>query len=224
VGGYHGAKLRRYQEFIEGVLTGERAAVIQSIQSGNYNLDASVAPGLAMLNTKYLLVPGAEQPLPFRGGLGSAWFVDEVKWVDSAEEELSNVKGLDPATTAVVNREFEETLGSVNRPGNSSVRLEKYHPEGSTYKVESAQGGLLVLSEVHYPVGWSATVDGDAVELVRANALLMALEVPSGAHEVQLSFEPEGWSTARGMSRAGSLVWVFVLGLCFWQNRRQGQD
>jgi hypothetical protein len=223
VGGYHGAKLRRYQEFIEGVLTNERAAVIQSIQSGNYNLDASIAPGLAMLNTKYMLVPGAEQPLPFRGGLGPAWFVDQVRWVNSAEEELSSVAGLDPATTAVVNREFEEVLGSVTRPGASSVRLVQYHPEGSTYQVESAQGGLLVLSEVHYPVGWTATVDGSEVELVRANALLMALEVPAGAHEVQLSFEPEGWNTARGMSRAGSLVWVVVLGLCFWQHRRSEQ-
>ena len=174
-----------------------------------------------MLNTKYMLVPGAEQPLPFRGGLGPAWFVDQVRWVSSAKEELASVAGLDPATTAVVNREFEETLGSVNRPGSSSARLVQYHPEGSTYQVESAQGGLLVLSEVHYPVGWTATVDGNEVELVRANALLMALEVPAGAHEVQLSFEPEGWSTARGMSRAGSLGWVIVLSLCFWQHRRQ---
>ena len=80
-----------------------------------------------------------------------------------------------------------------------------------------------MLSEVHYPVGWTATVDGNEVELVRANALLMALEVPSGMHEVQLSFEPEGWGPARGMSRAGSVVWLVVLGLCFWQHRRQEQ-
>lgn len=223
VGGYHGAKLRRYQEFIERVLTAERAAVIEQLQSGNYLLDGSVAPGLAMLNTKYLLVPGAEQPLPFQGALGPAWFVNDVRWVASAEEELDGVVGLNPATTALVHQEFKDVLGSVNQPGASSVVLSQYHPEGSTYQVESDKGGLLVLSEVHYPVGWTAKVDGQTVPLVRANALLMALEVPAGEHEVQLQFEPEGWGTAEGLSRAGSLLWVLLLGLCFWQDRRTAQ-
>lgn len=223
VGGYHGAKLRRYQEFIERVLTGERAAVIQSIQSGNFKLDASLAPGLAMLNTKYLLVPGADQPLPFAGALGPAWFVDEVRWVDSNEKELDGVLGLNPASTAVVHEEFKDVLGRVNAPGSSSVKLTKYHPEGSTYEVQSAKGGLLVLSEIHYPVGWTATVDGKETELVRANALLMALEIPAGSHDVQLNFEPEGWGTARGMSRAGSVIWLLLVSLCFWQHKREGQ-
>ena len=221
VGGYHGAKLRRYQEFIEQVLTPERAAVIQSIQAGNFRLDAGVAPGLSMLNTKYLLVPGAEQPLPFVGALGPAWFVDDVTWVSSADEELSKVAGLNPATTAIVHREFESTLGQVAQPGTRSVTLTQYHPEGSTYDVSSDRGGLLVLSEVHYPVGWTATVDGEEVPLVRANALLAALEVPAGSHEVQLHFEPEGWGTAQGMSHAGSLLWVLLLGLCTWMHRRE---
>jgi len=74
---------------------------------------------------------------------------------------------------------------------------------------------------VHYPVGWTATVDGEEVPLVRANALLAALEVPAGSHEVQLHFEPEGWGTAQGMSHAGSLLWVLLLGLCTWMHRRE---
>ena len=145
------AKLRRYQEFIERVLTPERAAVIQSIQSGNFNLTADLAPGLAMLNTRYLLVPGAEQPLPFNGGLGAAWFVNEVQWVNSAEEEIGAVAGLDPARTAAVNQSFEEVLGRVGNPGANVVNLTQYHPEGSTYEVSSDKGGLLVLSEVTTP-------------------------------------------------------------------------
>jgi hypothetical protein len=221
VGGYHGAKLRRYQEFIERILTDERAAVIQAIQSGRYNLDASVAPGLAMLNTRYFLIPGAEQPLPFAGGLGPAWFVDEVRYVDSPEEELDGVASINPKTTALVHREFEGELGRIGRPGNSSAVLKAYHPEGSTYEVQSEGGGLLLLSEVHYPIGWTATVDGEETPLVRVNALLMGLEVPAGSHEVSMSFEPEGWGTARGLSRAGSLVWMALLALCFWQTRRE---
>jgi len=221
VGGYHGAKLRRYQEFIERVLTDERAAVIQAIQSGRYNLDASVAPGLAMLNTRYFLIPGAEQPLPFAGGLGPAWFVDEVRYVDSPREEVDGAASINPKTTALVHREFEETLGRIGQPGNSSAVLKTYHPEGSTYEVQSDGGGLLVLSEVHYPIGWTAAVDGEETPLVRVNALLIGLEVPAGSHEVSMSFEPEGWGTARGLSRAGSLVWMALLALCFWQTRRE---
>ena len=223
VGGYHGAKLRRYQEFIERVLTPERSAVIQSIQSGNFNLTADLAPGLAMLNTKYLLVPGAEQPLPFNGGLGPAWFVDEVQWVNTAEEEIGAIADLNLARTAVVHQSFEEILGRVGSPGSNEVRLAQYHPEGSTYEVSSDKGGLLVLSEVHYPVGWTALVDGEEVPLVRANALLSALKVPAGSHEVQLHYEPEGWGTARGLSRAGSLLWVMLLAFCGWMHRREAE-
>ena len=223
VGGYHGAKLRRYQEFIERVLTPERATVIQSIQSGNFNLTADMAPGLAMLNTRYLLVPGAEQPLPFNGGLGPAWFVDEVQWVNTAEEEVGAIAGLDPARTAAVHQSFEEVLGRVGNPGSDEVRLAQYHPEGSTYEVSSDKGGLLVLSEVHYPVGWTALVDGEDVPLVRVNALLSALKVPAGSHEVQLQYEPEGWGTARGLSRAGSLLWVILLVFCGWMLRRKAE-
>lgn len=221
VGGYHGAKLRRYQEFIERVLTPERAKVIQAIQSGQYNLDASIAPGLAMLNTKYLLIPGADQPLPFRGALGAAWFVDDVVWASSAEEEIGKVQDLNSETTAVVHEEFRDVLGTVSKSSVRSATLTKYHPEGSTYAVTSDKGGLLVLSEVHYPIGWTALVDGEEVPLVRVNALLTALEVPAGAHEVQMTFEPEGLGVATGLSRAGSLLWVMLISFCSWMHRKE---
>ena len=223
VGGYHGAKLRRYQDFIERVLTPERAAIIAQIQAGQFQLGADVAPGLAMLNTKYMLVPGAEQPLPFAGGLGPAWFVDDVTWVGSAEEEIAGIAGLNPAAQAVVHTEFQETLGRVNAPGASEVALEAYHPEGSSYKVNSQRGGLLVLSEVHYPVGWTATVDGEEVPLVRVNYILSGLNVPAGAHDVQLTFKPEGWGTAKMLSRAGSLLLAALLGLSIRFGSRESE-
>ena len=223
VGGYHGAKLRRYQDFIERVLTPERAAIIAQIQAGQFQLGADVAPGLAMLNTKYMLVPGAEQPLPFAGGLGPAWFVDDVTWVDSAEEEIAAIAGLNPAEQAVVHTEFQEALGEVSSPGANEVALEAYHPEGSSYKVNSQLGGLLVLSEVHYPVGWTATVDGEEVPLVRVNYILSGLDVPAGAHDVQLTFKPEGWGTAKMLSRAGSLLLAALLGLSIRFGSRESE-
>ena len=221
VGGYHGAKLRRYQEFIERVLTPERTSIIQNIQSGNFNLEADLAPGLSMLNTKYILIPGAEQPLPFLGAMGPAWFVDELKWVDTSEQEIGAVADLNPKQSAVVHREFESVLGAVGAPGKTEVALKQYHPDGSTYEVSSEKGGLLVLSEVYYPSGWTATVDGSPVSLVRVNSLLTALKVPAGSHEVQMAFKPEGWGIAQGLSRAGSLLWVMLLALCTWMHRRE---
>ena len=119
--------------------------------------------------------------------------------------------------------EFEETLGEVNAPGSNDVTLEAYHPEGSSYMVNSERGGLLVLSEVHYPVGWTATVDGEDVPLVRVNYILSGLEVPAGAHQVQLTFEPEGWGTAKMLSRAGSLLLAALLGLSIRFGSRESE-
>ena len=101
------------------------------------------------------------------------------------------------------------------------MALVQYHPEGSTYEVNSAQGGLLCLSEMYYPLGWTATVDGKETPIVRANSLLMALKVPPGKHEVQLNFEPEGWGMSKAMSQAGSMLWLLLLGVCAWRHRRE---
>jgi len=221
VGGYHAAKLMRIQEFIDKILYNEQGKIIKLLKAGEFNLDASIAPGLAMLNTKYILIPGADQPLEFQGALGPAWFVDDITWVDSSEDELAGVQALDPSRTALVNAEFKEVLGVVSSPGNARASLVNYHPEGSTYEVNSDKGGLLCLSEVFYPLGWVATIDGKEVPIVRVNALLMALKVPSGKHEVELQFEPEGWGMSRGLSRAGSLLWVSLLSFCAWRHRRE---
>ena len=144
-------------------------------------------------------------------------------WVGSAEEEIAGIAGLNPAAQAVVHAEFQETLGRVNAPGASEVALEAYHPEGSSYKVSSQRGGLLVLSEVHYPVGWTATVDGEEVPLVRVNYILSGLNVPAGAHDVQLTFKPEGWDTAKMLSRAGSLLLAALLGLSIRFGSRESE-
>lgn len=221
VGGYHGAKLRRYQDFIERVLTPERATMIQNIQAGQYKLGADMAPGCAMMNVRYLMVPGAQQPLPFQGGLGPAWWVKEVQWVTGPEEELNGISQIDPSEKALMHSTFREALGDLGDPGISSAKLLEYHPDGSRYEVQSERGGLLVLSEVHYPLGWSATVDGVPTELVRVNYILQGLKVPSGEHEVILHFEPQGWGTARLLSHAGSALWMLWLGLAVFFGRRE---
>ncbi|MDA0903306.1 MAG: hypothetical protein O3B70_03145 [Bacteroidetes bacterium] len=215
VGGYHGAKLRRYQDFIEHVLSGEREAMIRQLQAGDFNLDPRNYPGLRLLNTKYILLPGGDQPLPFPGGLGAAWMVDSLNWVTSDREEVESLAGLDVQRTAVVHEEFRSLLGSVGDPGQNTVGLSAYHPEGSTYEVTSERGGLLVLSEIYYPEGWSATLDGEPIDLVRANYVLRAVAIPEGSHVLELHFEPGRWSAAKAASYAGSFLWLLLLGWSF---------
>lgn len=175
-----------------------------------------------MMNTRYLIDARLPQPIPFAGGLGPAWMVDGVRFASSAEEELASLASLNPAREAVVHEEFRDALGGgVKSPGTSSVSLVQYAPEGSTYEVSTANGGLMVLSEVHYPVGWTATVDGQEVPLVRANYVLNAIEVPAGRHEVQMRFEPAGMTSARVLSMAGSLLWVVLMGASLVLGRRE---
>ena len=222
LGGYHGAKLRRYQDFIESSLQPELTRALTSLSEGQFNLNSADYPGLCMMNTRYLIDARLPQPIPFAGGLGPAWMVDGVRFVSSAEEELASLGSLNPAREAVVHEEFREALeGGVKSPGTSSVSLVQYAPEGSTYEVSTANGGLMVLSEVHYPVGWTATVDGQEVPLVRANYLLNAIEVPAGRHEVQMRFEPAGMTSARVLSMAGSLLWVVLMGASLVLGRRE---
>jgi len=215
VGGYHGAKLRRYQDFIERVLSGEREAMIRQLQAGDFNLDPRNYPGLRLLNTKYILLPGGDQPLPFAGGLGAAWMVDSVDWVKSDREEVEAIPSLDVQRTAVVHEEFQSQLGSVGAPGQNRVSMTTYHPEGSTYEVTSEHGGLLVLSEIYYPEGWSATLDGESIDLIRANYVLRAVAIPEGTHVLELHFEPGRWSAAKAASYAGTFLWLLLLGWSF---------
>ena len=114
VGGYHAAKLMRIQEFIDNILYDEQGKIIKSLKAGDFQINPSMAPGLAMLNAKYILVPGMDKPLVFAGALGPAWFVNEVEWVDDAQSEISGVKTLDPSRKALVHEEFKDVLGKVS--------------------------------------------------------------------------------------------------------------
>ena len=209
-GGYHGAKLRRYQEFIE-VLTPERAAhPVHSV--GQLQPDCGPGAGLAMLNTRYLLVPGAEQPLPFNGGLGPAWFVDEVQWVNTAEEEIGAVADLNPARTAAVNN-VRRGPRPPRQSGFNEVRLRTTPKDPPTRCPQTKEG----CSSVKCITRWADGPGGRGKCPWSANALLSALKAPAG-HEVQLQYEPEGWGTAWIES---CLVDAVVF--CGWMHRREAE-
>lgn len=197
IGGYHAAKLRRYQEMIEEHISAEMNAVFDEAVASEGELekmDASKFPVLNMLNARYFIFPlqdGGTVPMRNPFALGNAWFVDEVVYVDNANEEIAAVHGLNPKTKAVVDKHFEPAV-SIQAPSDStcSIVLTAYEPNELKYEVTSENGGTVVFSEVYYP-GWQAYVDGEKVEHGRANYILRAMNVPAGKHEIVFEFDPD---------------------------------
>ena len=195
VGGYHAAKLRRYQEMIEEHISGEMSAMFKAVAEAEGEMeevDASQFPVLNMLNTKYLIFPlqgGQTLPLPNPHALGNAWFVKNVQYVNNANEEIEAIHGLDPSETAVVDKHFEAVVEPITSDSTATVRLVAYEPNRLKYEVNSNTGGTVVFSEIYYP-GWRSSIDGKEVPHGRANYILRAMNVPAGKHEVEFSFAP----------------------------------
>jgi hypothetical protein len=207
VGGYHGAKIRRYQDFVDSCLYKQTSDLITNFQSGNTSFQNYGA--INMLNAKYLVYgPGAENILVNNAAYGPAWFVKEIKKVKSADEELSALNATDVGTTAII----DETKFAINNFGYDSmatVKLQDYSPKKLVYEVETAQNGLVVFSEIYYPEGWKAFIDGKEVNILRANYILRALDVPAGKHKIEFRFEPASYHIGNSVTAASS--WIVLL-------------
>jgi hypothetical protein len=198
IGGYHAAKLRRYQELIDAHISGEMRLLFSAVSQAGGDMTKvngdSLFPVLNMLNMRYLILPlqsGQTVPVQNPYTYGNGWFVDEVKYVENANEELDALGKLPLRHVAVADKKYSEQLGESSRQDSISiVTIEKYEPNQLTYKVQSATGGVVVFSEIFYP-GWTATIDGKEAELGRVNYVLRALHVEAGEHEVVLSFFPK---------------------------------
>jgi hypothetical protein len=206
IGGYHAAKLRRYQDLMERHLVNGNRAVLD------------------MLNTRYVIIRGpGGQPEVRRNptASGNAWFVDRIRMVDTPNEEIEALADFDPATVAVVHREFSgEVAGLGPSAARGTIQLRGYRPDHLTYRSESPQEALAVFSEVWYgpDKGWHAYVDGAPAALIRANYALRALRVPAGQHEIELVFKPAAFHTGRTISRVFS--GLTVLGLVGFAGHR----
>lgn len=220
IGGYHPAKLRRYQELIEAYITPEMqgafGAIVQAQGDMNKVNTDSVMPVLNMLNTKYLILPlqgGQTTPVMNPGAMGNAWFVSEIKYVDNANQELDGIKNINLHHTAVADKKFESVLGkSVPQDSTSSVKITKYLPNELRYDIQSANGGVIVFSEIYYP-GWTATVDGKPIEVGRVNYVLRAINVKGGYHKVKLEFRPETVTNTESIAFV-ALALLFILVVC----------
>jgi len=234
VGGYHPAKLRRYAEMIDAYIAPEMQKTMKAVADAGGDMTRvngdSVFAVLNMLNTKYFIMPlqgGQTVPVQNPYAYGNAWFVDQIKYVDNANKEIDEVGKLNLRHQAVADAKFKEQLGqSVPQDDTSIVKLTQYKPNNLTYEVKSSKGGVIVFSEIYYP-GWTATVDGQPVELGRVNYILRALNVKAGNHKVVLDFHPTSLKKTETVAYIGYavLLILLVVGLVIeWKKRKSEEN
>jgi len=219
VGGYHGAKMKRYQEFIEGRLQSDLKELIDVLttQLGKEGVDIFAGfaglDGLNMLNTRYFILSKDQQPLPNPMAYGPLWFADDIKWVANADEEyLAVQEGRNLRKTAVIDAAFKEQVdGVVPGPDSlSSAALMNLTPDRLTYRVNASKPGIVIFSEVYYPKGWQAYLNGEPVPHFRANYILRGMAVPEGNHEVVFQFAPEVVESSARISLYASIASIFM--------------
>ena len=218
IGGYHPAKLRRYQEMVDAYIVPEMQKAMQAIAAKGGNMQqvdgVKLFPVLNMLNTKYFILPlqgGATAPLQNPYAQGNGWFVDKIDYVADANAEYAEVGKIDVRHEAVADKQFEAVLGQAKvNDSTASVKLDKYEPNNLQYTVYSKNGGIVVFSEIYYP-GWKATVDGQSVELGRVNYILRAVNVKPGKHIVVLDFHPTSISTTETIAYISIVILLLAI-------------
>ena len=198
IGGYHAAKLRRYQEIIEEHIQGEMNGIFSQLSKTGGDMskvDSNAFPVLNMLNTRYFIIPlqdGKTAPVfnPYTNG--NAWFVNEIRYVDNANEEIEALHDINPLHTAVVDKKFKTQVSAEKATADSlnTIKLIEYEPNALKYEVESSKCGVVVFSEIYYP-GWDSYIDGKKVEHGRADYILRAMNIPAGKHTVEFKFDPK---------------------------------
>ena len=230
IGGYHAAKLRRYQEMIEQYISPEMQKLMGAVAEAGGDMTQvngdSICPVINMLNTRYLILPlqgGQTVPIQNPYALGNAWFVDKISYVKNANEEIQQVGKINLRHEAVADEKFQAQLGeAVTQDTTSTVAIKSYEPNQLTYEVNSGKGGVLVFSEIYYP-GWTATVDGEPAELGRVDYILRALQVKPGRHEVVLSFFPKSVDTTETVAYLAYVILLLVVGCALFLAYRKSK-
>ena len=229
IGGYHAAKLRRYQELVERHINSEMQRLYRSVSEAGGDMTRvngdSIFPVLNMLNAKYFIFPlegGQTVPIQNPYVYGNAWFVDQLSYVDNANQEIDDLGHINLRHQAVADKKFQAQLGEAVVQDTASVAvITAYEPNRLTYDVNSGKGGVLVFSEIYYP-GWTATVDGEPVELGRVDYVLRAINVKPGRHEVVLSFFPKSVNTTETVAYVAYVaLFLILLGAGYMEYRRR---
>ena len=229
IGGYHPAKLRRYQELIDAHIQPEMEQLYSAVAEAGGDMTQvngdSICPVLNMLNTKYFILPlqgGQTVPLENPYTYGNAWLVDKVSYVDNANQELETTGKIALRHEAVADKKFRDVLGDgIEQDTLSLVSIKSYEPNQLVYEVNTGKGGVVVFSEIYFP-GWTATVDGVEQELGRVDYVLRALRVKPGKHEVVLSFFPKSIKRTETVAYcAYGILILLIVGGAFLEYRRR---
>ena len=218
VGGYNPAKLWRYQDLISYQLIPEIQRILGVLQTKK-SLDSSViqllgsSPVLNMLDTKYFIVNPSAPPVPNPEALGNAWFISRIDWAANADTEMTDLSHFDPRTTAVIDQRFKASLSGLSPAADSgaSITLTDHSPNEMHYTSTNSREGFGVFSEIYYPAGWLAYIDGKETPITRVNYLLRGLRIPAGTHQIVFKFHPKVFYTASAISSTSSVALIILV-------------
>ncbi len=230
IGGYHPAKLRRYQDIIDVYLTKEMGALQQDIIKSQGRMDSVNTEGfkvLNMLNTKWVIMPGqdgSQIPVPNPYNQGNAWFVNKINFVNTPDEEIAALAKMDLKNEAVADKKYQSVLNGFNvtpKDSASQIAIESFDSNIITYKTSTNKPELAVFSEIYYPEGWNITIDGKPAEMLRANYTLRALPIPSGNHTVIFKFEPKSIKITDTIAFIALAIMVLTAGYLLWTRYKE---
>jgi hypothetical protein len=231
LGGYHAAKLRRYQDLVDRRIGKEQERLINTLKAGAPDsVLIATMYGLTtmnMLNTKYYIYNPEARPLKNHAALGNAWFVKNVTMVDNADAEIKALDNFSPATTAIVDKKFETELSSFkgDKDFQSTIKLVDYKPNYLVYETKNLKANqLAVFSEIYYDKGWDAYIDGNKAPYFRANYVLRAMVIPAGDHKIEFKFEPQSYYVGEKVSLAGSVLLVLFLAVALFFEFRKKKE
>lgn len=230
LGGYHGAKMRRYQDMIETGMMTDLNALFAAVQSQNYEVVDSALAGanvLNMINTKYIIINPETQPIVNRHARGNAWFVNRVLVVENADADVAALANIQLPNEATLDKRYEASMEQLSFAADPSaaIRLTEYQPNRMVYASESASDQLAVFSEMFYEKGWQAYVDGEKADHLRVNYMLRGMVVPGGTHEIIFEFRPRSYYTGTTFSIISSLLLLLLcLGAIYMQYQNKTGD
>jgi hypothetical protein len=223
IGGYHAVKLRRYQDLFDSCLFNEINKFRRDASTGVVDFPSYGV--MNMLNAKYLVYGGgADNVITNPAALGNAWFVTDVTTVKSPTEELQRVCSVDTRQTAIVDGS-KFTIANFGFDSAATVTMLEQNPNYLKYESQSQENGFVVFSEIYYPEGWIAHIDGKETEIVRANYVLRALSIPAGKHTVEFSFKPDAYVIGNKVTMISSWLMLFlVMGCIAWEFKGAGDQ
>jgi len=217
IGGYHGAKLRRYQDIVDFYIQNEMQYLINSFQDTSINEYDALAQlqVLNMLNTKYVIYNPNAAPLINIHSFGNAWFVDNYKFVENANDEILAIETVNLKRTAIINKNKFNTTDlpeiGISNDTTRTITLTKYEPDNLEFIISSTKGGFVVFSDIYYPEGWIATIDDADSEIYQTNYILRGMYIPAGQHTVKFDFRPAAVYTAKKIELVGSIIIAILL-------------